>query len=406
MNQGDRDGAALLTGAGVGQVLEAAVAHRGGRLLHWEADHVDADPGRSTTATYRTRVEWRQARDVRDELVGLLVRADGLDDHDGPAEVLVIGDHQVAVWFYPDDPELPGLARVAHPDRMAELLAAEGLLGAAESPEDLQLSVVSYRPRRRAVLRARLPGRTLFVKVLREAQCADVVARHELLRHGGVPSPEVLCVTDDHLVVLDGLPGDPLARAMFNDSPPCTAGQLVALLDNLPPGVSRLERRRPWADVLEHYAQVIGSTLPEQAPRLESLASIIRGALDGIPLGDEPTHGDFHEGQVHVAGGSIVGLLDVDTCGPGRRADDLACLVAHLSTVQRMNLHQAERVNALVSEWVPVFDERVDPIELRLRAAAVVISLATGPFRGQEDGWQRSTVAMIDTAEALVRQAQ
>jgi hypothetical protein len=105
-----------------------------------------------------------------------------------------------------------------------------------------------------------------------------------------------------------------------------------------------------------------------------------------------------------VAGGRIVGMLDVDTIGPGRRADDLACLIGHLATIQRMNPRQEARVRELLARWVPVFDKRVDPVELRLRAAAVVISLATGPYRGQEADWRQQTVAMVRSAGALVRQ--
>jgi hypothetical protein len=41
---------------------------------------------------------------------------------------------------------------------------------------------------------------------------------------------------------------------------------------------------------------------------------------------------------------------------------------------------------------------------LRLRAAAVIISLATGPFRSQEPEWERETALMVGSAEALVRQ--
>ena len=77
----------------------------------------------------------------------------------------------------------------------------------------------------------------------------------------------------------------------------------------------------------------------------------------------------------------ITGVVDIDTVGPGRRADDLACLLAHLSTVQRMSADQAIGLNRLLNLWMPVFEARVDPTELRLRAAAVVISLATGPYR-------------------------
>ncbi len=137
---------------------------------------------------------------------------------------------------------------------------------------------------------------------------------------------------------------------------------------------------------------------------MERLVDVIGQGLAPIGPGHEATHGDFHEGQVHVLGGRVCGLLDVDTIGPGHRVDDLACLVAHLSTIQRMNSAQQARVHQLIRTWVPVFDTRVDPTQLRLRSAAVIISLATGPFRGQEPDWQRETSLMIGSAEALVRQ--
>ena len=106
-----------------------------------------------------------------------------------------------------------------------------------------------------------------------------------------------------------------------------------------------------------------------------------------------------------MAGGVITGVLDIDTVGPGRRADDLACLLAHLSTVQRMTPEQAASLARLINIWLPVFDARVDPRELRLRAAAVIISLATGPYRGQEPHWEAETRAMLNAAESLVRAA-
>ncbi len=93
----------------------------------------------------------------------------------------------------------------------------------------------------------------------------------------------------------------------------------------------------------------------------------------------------------------------MDTVGPGRRADDLACLVAHLATVQRMTLEQSAGLTRLINLWLQVFDTRVDPTELRLRAAGVIVSLATGPYRGQEPQWERETTHMIETAVGLVR---
>jgi hypothetical protein len=148
---------------------------------------------------------------------------------------------------------------------------------------------------------------------------------------------------------------------------------------------------------------MVGSALPEARPMLAAMVETIRSGLAGAAAGEEPTHGDFYEAQLLVQGGRISGILDIDTIGPGRRADDLACLVAHLATVQRMNAVQAGRVQRLITEWLPVFDRRVDPVELRLRAAAVAISLATGPYRGQEPDWQGETWQILRSADRLIR---
>ena len=104
-----------------------------------------------------------------------------------------------------------------------------------------------------------------------------------------------------------------------------------------------------------------------------------------------------------VANGLITGLLDIDTMGPGRRVDDLACMIAHLSTIQRMTTEQAVGLQRLIKLWLQVFDTRVDPAELRLLAAGVIVSLATGPYRSQEPHWQAETSRMIESAVALAK---
>jgi hypothetical protein len=343
---------------------------------------------------------------TRSELLGVSARSTGPAAGDARARIFADGDRRVAVWLYPDDPDLPGLARAASRDRMAELITELRLVGRPVSPSQLRLHMIGYRPRRRAVLRVELndPARAFYVKVLRERVFDEVCSRHRMLLDAGVPAPRVLATTKDHLLILAELPGRPLARALFDRVDPCTAEDLIGLLDTMPAEVAGLRRRPPWSEAIEHFAQMVATAMPSQAPRLEWMSTLIQESLAGVPEGDEPTHGDFHEGQVHVAGGRVCGVLDVDTIGPGRRADDLACLVAHLSTVQRMDQRQAARVHHLIRRWVPVFDQRVDPTELRLRAAAVIISLATGPYRGQEPHWEHETVSVLDAAEALVRQ--
>jgi aminoglycoside phosphotransferase len=404
-NRLDPDGSGLLTSPQVADLLTAAVAHGGGTLVSWQLDHVDAIPRRSTTATYSATVDWPFGR--RDEILGASARAGGPSAGDDQAVIFADGDRQVAVGLYPRDPELPGLLRAAFTEGVAALLNEHQVFGQPIRPSQVELEMIGYRPRRRAVLKASVTVGELadvfYLKVLRESSFAATVHRHQLLVGAGVPAPEVVVASSDALLVLRQLPGRNLSRAIFDPTAPCEAGQLIELLDAMPAEVARLERRSPWTDAVEQYADLVAATVPALGPRLQWLAAQIRSGLASVPAGLEATHGDFHEGQLLVSGGRISGVLDVETIGPGRRVDDLACLLAHLSTVQRMDPTQTARVQRLIADWLPVFDARVDPTELRLRAAAVTISLATGPYRSQEPSWERETVLMVDTAERWVR---
>ena len=106
------DGSRLLTSPTVAALLEAATEHAGGRLVSWRLDHVDTDPRRSTTATYAAVVDWPTGR--REELLGASARAGGRrSGNDDRAVIFGDGDREVAVWLYPDDPDLPGLRRAA-----------------------------------------------------------------------------------------------------------------------------------------------------------------------------------------------------------------------------------------------------------------------------------------------------
>ncbi|WP_188897259.1 phosphotransferase [Microlunatus endophyticus] len=399
------DGSDLLTSDEAKEVLTAAVGRGGGRLVSWQLDHVDANPRRSTTATFHTVVDWPHGR--REELIGVSARADGRTRSDERAVIFGNGSREVAVWLYPDDPDLPGLHRAAFPERFAALFTELGIVGRPVRTDQVRLELIGYRPRRRAVIKAVVESQygpeVFFVKALREQSFASILGRHRLLLDAGLPAPLIAAATPDFLLVLRELPGRPLALALFDDVPPTRAEDLIAVLDAMPPQVAGLDRHRPWTDAVDQYATMVSTALPEAEPMLTAMVNHIRSGLAGIPLGNEPTHGDFYEAQVFVSSGRVSGILDIDTIGPGRRADDLACLVAHLATVQRMNAAQAARVQRLLTEWLPVFDSRVDPVELRLRAAAVAISLATGPYRGQEPDWQGETWQILRSADQLIR---
>lgn len=366
-------GLALLTGPGVEDLLGAALT---GELMSWRIRQVDHRPGRGTTVLYDTTMRGPDGP-VR-QMVG------ASDAADGPREL----------WRFPLDPALPALARATDDQAVRGLLRT---LGIRVGP--VRLDVRSYRPRRRAVVEVRAPGCRLFLKVLRPQAVQGLHERHVLLREAGLPVPRSLGWSTDGLLVLEALGGATLrSRLREGGSPAPDGAALVHLLDRLPLGVLELPARRSWSDEVVHYARVTGSALPAEAERCRQLAERV-SALVGDQPADEPSHGDFYESQLLLDGGRISGLLDVDTAGPGRRADDLACLLAHVSVLAQMEPAHRDTSTTLTAQWLAEFDRHVDPVELRRRVAGVVVSLATGPHRVQQADWPQATRDRLDLAE-------
>lgn len=419
-----QDGSELLTGPGAGGLLRSAVGNSGGVLHSWQLDHVDHRPGRSTKALYRTMVSWPELdgpqAPAREELFGASAHIGEREKNLYVAEqtlVMTDGDINVRVWRYPHDPWLPMLPQVCYPDIVGRTLRDLGASLGADPSVPIAIDVVSYRPGRRAVLRASQGDRAFFLKVMQPHRSGEIVDRHHRLLAAGVPVPEVIA-HHNGLVVLAELPGRPLARAVIDEGVgACRAEDLVALVDRLPASMYTLPLRPPWTDSVEFYAGIVSSSVPSLGPRLDALVRAIREGLTALEQRmdmrpHDVVHGDFYEAQVFVENGKVVGLLDIDTVGPGRRADDLACLLAHLSVLAdygnagRIDRAMQERVEEAIRTWHEVFAERVDPTEVALRSAGVVLSLATGPHRQQEAAWEAATEAIVRVAEEWVTEAR
>ena len=145
---GSADHLALLTGPDAAGLLAAAVGTAGGELLSALPRHVTHRPGVDTTVSYRARVRWPDGTEA-DETFAAATPV-GEDAESGAALVLDDGAARVAVWRYPHDPALPGLPRACDTAAVAELLDRFGL-----GRGNVRLRTRAYRPRRRAVERAR-----------------------------------------------------------------------------------------------------------------------------------------------------------------------------------------------------------------------------------------------------------
>jgi hypothetical protein len=384
----------LLTGPGAGSVLRAALAGAGAGLRSWHAEQVEHRPGRGSTVAYRAWVAWPGRQLTEERLVAHTGQA--------PEGALTVdnGADRVAVWRFPHDPYLPGLAVAYDSGAVATLLRRIGLGG---GPVELRLR--AYRPRRRAVVEAVGSGGRLFLKVIRPARVEELHRRHRQLVDAGVPAPPSLGYTPGGLLVLQAIPGQPLRRALRSRGGPLPSGAAVLdLLDRLPAELAEGPPRRSWLDRAPHHAAVVAAALPSEAERAGQLAAAVTaGAGAGRTV---PVHGDFYENQLIVQQGRITGLLDVDTAGPGDRLDDLACLLGHLSVLAQTEPGGSGQVSRLGARYLAAFEAVVDPVDLRRRVAAVVLSLATGPHRVQERGWPVATRRRLGLVEQWLDSAR
>lgn len=372
----ERAALALLTGPTARELLRAALAKDGARLEDWEVHELHHRPGAGVTVGYTVTYE-ALGVSRSDYLLLSTARLSHEAVEAGRAVVLEDGRTTVFAWRHPLDPELPALELACDPAQVSALLAGAGF---AVSPQGADVELLAYRPTRRAVLRVRSGGQTWYLKVLRPDQVEPISSRHALLAEAGLPTPRVLFAHDDGLVVLNELGGTPLATALAADgAAELDPLRLVEVLDRLPDTLLGLKRRPAWSDRIAHHGQAAQAALPEEAQRIAAVVARVQTGSELARMGPVvPTHGDFYEAQLFVSDGEVVGLLDVDTAGPGSRVDDLACLLGHLDVLPALAPTVYPHVPAVVGRWLAAFEQTVDPVALRVRTAGVVLSLVAG----------------------------
>jgi len=378
----------ILLGRAVPEPLRAAVDAAGARIVSASTNHITWWPGRSITVRYRTKLKGDHLNGDHD-----LIATAGRRIPDGALVVENEGT-RIGVWRMPDDPGIPGLAAALDPIRARALLADLG------APEDKVVTRLrAYRPGSRAVVEVRGRTASVFLKLVPVDEVEALHRNHQFLAEH-LPVPRSLGFSRDlGLLALQALPGVTLREALDRPNTPLPdVAALNGLLGALPepqPGLivrSPIERLRRIGELLSHL-------LPAEAERIAALITEI-----GPDIVD-PTvasHGDFYEAQLLVMDGSIVGMLDVDTFGWGRPGDDPATMLGHLDVRQAGARRIREYAGSLLRTW----DRMVDPADLRRRAAAIVLGLATGPFRVQRADWPVGTRQRIELAERWVESAR
>lgn len=356
----------------------------GGRLVDAAREDVVYRPGREVLLRFAARVE----RGGQVAVEGWVVRAG--DDSALGTHVLDGPFGPVGAWRVRDDPSLPGLRAALDRPAVAGLLQDLGLPG-----EGLALSLLAYRPRRRAVVRVQTAVHELYLKCVPPERAPGLHRRHVACTAADLPVPRAVGFdATQGLLVLTPLSGTPLRTALLQDAAELpTPAQLVALMSAF--GQVHLDEvaRSPVQQARGH-AELLAALLPHEAARVDDLLGQVRA----VPAGEQRVvHGDFYDAQVLLRDGVVAGVVDVDGAGLGHPADDAANLLAHL-----LLLRELTPTGALTS-WLPGVVDAVhavhDPEQLRRRTAAVLLGLASWPHSQHADGWQGQTSRILDLAQ-------
>lgn len=325
-------------------------------------------------------------------------------DRDGPPPgtlQVTDGELTIALWRFPDDPYLPGLAPAVHRGRVRELLDH-----LSAPPGTVGLHTRAYRPSRRAVVEVVIDGpgdrgRVLYLKVLAGDRAAEIADLHRQLE-GVVPVPAVLGVARGQgIVALEALGGRTLRSTLVDGERLPDPGELVELSRRL--AASELRARRDpvaFVDPTRHVA-LLADLVPEERDRVAAAAEVAREVAGPLV----PVHGDLHDGQLLCEDGTVVGLLDVDGAGPGRLAHEVGSLVAHLEAIGHVWPSVADRAIGYAAEVAGAYRPLIAERDLARAAAGAWLGLATGPYRAQDEDWQEATRTRIARAAAWMRRA-
>lgn len=374
----------LLLGPEALEPLQAALSSSGTVLGGIRPRQVTWWPGRSITVRY-------EAHSASGESLPQIVACAG-SIPDGAA-ILESSDLQIGVWTLPNDPGLPGLASILDPRTLGPMLQSLGVQATGISTR-----LRAYRPGRRAVVQVDTDRNRLFVKLGRPKLIGELHETHRLMSEV-LPVPESLGYDPDlGILVMPSGAGRTLRETLDSDGVLPDPRSLDVLLSALPPPIGSGRLRSPIGR-LDSLTNLLRHVVPDQTGLLEDLVGRIGPEADDASV---PSHGDFHDGQLLVDGGRITGLLDVDTHGLGHPGDDPATMLGHLES-RRPHAPRPDRIHDMAAALVDLWSRRVERHELRRRTSAVMLGLATGPFRVQQDGWPNSVRERIRRADEVMR---
>ena len=329
--------------------------------------------GRSAIVSYE--VEWHRDDYLPSQQFAAMIERDGA----------------VEVFQYPDDPRLPGLPEVSHPESALGLLSRHVM---AVRPRTARVQLVRYRPASRAVLRHSAGRIRLFVRVMRPSAASTFLAAHELMGQSGFVVPRLAGYWPEGGVVwLSEIPGRNLRQQLRRGRMP----DPMLLLNGLEPLWSMSpdgHKGRPFnlAGAYRRARRSFRHNVRDSTGAERNLKDATR-SLDPFVRDWRPgviAHNDFYDDQMLVLRDGRIAVVDFEEAGPGDSMLDVGNFLSHLRWASHFGRsREADARGAYHQMFRSAALERFGWSErdLALREAVCLFRVCTNAIRRPRDDW-------------------
>ena len=263
------------------------------------------------------------------------------------------------------------------------------------------LRVLSYKPERRAVLRADGITPRAVVRVYSAREYATGAGRRIVSQPPGVQLARTLAIHQRYPVtVTEWLDGDDGSIAFASADRAAAIGEVLARLHSAACTATWTRSADDERRQLHDVASGLSDLLPAHAARLNHLAGALGECLDPLSV-PALTHGDFAARQVvFTARGAA--MIDLDEAAAGHPATDIGSFLADIE--YRVICGELEHVagERSAAGFLDGYSRiRAVPTGFEAYFSAHLLRLAPTPFRARVPDWQSRVEEVIARCESL-----
>ncbi len=310
----------------------------------------------------------------------------------------------VQVYRYPDDPDLPGLARAADPETAMALVKKHVM---AVPPRRIRVEAIRYRPGSHAVLRHRLGRARFYVRAMRPADMTSLWEATELITRSSFAVPRFAGYWPEGAVVWTSeIPGENLRQYIRTGGQP-DPEVLLSGLESLWAVPDQLSSHRPFN--LSGRYRGARREIRHAIRDHDEVRRLFNQAVEVLdpfnkswtPVGT--AHNDFYDDQLLMLPDGRVVLVDFEEAGAGDPLLDVGNFLAHLRWSAAMGTSKRYAAKA---EYHRIFKEAAlsrfdwDSHELALREAVCLFRTCVFPVIRPKDDWLQK----LETGLSLVNE--